>query len=190
VRLKLNKDCIISKKQNTKKQNAKAIPPSGADIVAQCYGANSNKNQLLFIDFSKKEITPLPYFSDDIKLYILHTGIKIQTHEHLSDKIKENFPYAKLIDEVHNALNSIKQHNPTALGQVMNTYASILQKAGYMAEHTKEHLNVIQKMPGVLGAKGCGAMGSDVLLVLLKNNVREEFKKLCLSRNLRLVATI
>jgi hypothetical protein len=50
--------------------------------------------------------------------------------------------------------------------EAMNAYGDAMAAAGLLAAHSAAAVKEAREIPGVYAAKGCGAMGADVLAVL------------------------
>jgi len=140
-------------------------PPSGLDVAAQVYGALADpfSTMLLFLDANGKNILELPKpTTQKARIELLHTGNKLATHEHLAS-VNKRIP----VDEARGIVLEAKEHlntgDVTSLIGAMEDYQALLQSAGLTAPHTIELLHALQSNPHVLTAKGCGALGSDVI---------------------------
>lgn len=140
--------------------NGEGHPPSGADIVAQCAGGG-------VCEFDGRQLTvrrhgwkfPRLTFS------LLRTGVKLATHEHL--KRAKSAPYDSLREIVRQASLAFNDRDENALVKAVVHYGEILAASGLTAESTLGLLSALKsQVPGALAAKGCGAMGADVVLVL------------------------
>lgn len=138
-------------------------PPSGADLVAQSVGGMVGWNP------STKEVTAFDWpFADTLSLHFIHTHHKIKTHEHL-DSLQLDFALDELKYTVDKATDALDRTDSITFCNAINTYANLLHQHQLTAPHTVTLLNSVKKLEGVKAAKGCGALGSDVLLVVAEN---------------------
>jgi mevalonate kinase len=153
------------------------VPPSGADLVAQWNGGvvwvnldsenlNSSgavKNTVKKMDWSKM----LVFSATDIE------GRKTATHDHLDSELLWN-KIEKIRPELFKIVEEAKLHLETGdsnhFGPLLTEYAEILNKAGLECREAQEDREVISKLNGVLGVKGCGAKLSDGMIVLMDND--------------------
>jgi mevalonate kinase len=141
------------------------LPGSGADLLVQSYGQNKQKDFFLKLDLQKQTLEELiPNFQATLSIF--HTGKKVHTHSHLSEKPKA--PISQLDQELKNALMAWNSREAKSFGSSLNRTHDILREAKLQASHTCE---ILARLPrqSVLGAKGCGAMGSDVIVVFHQN---------------------
>lgn len=145
-------------------QDSREFPGSGADILTQAYGVNADDAFLLHLDFGSAipDIEPLDRRLG-LNLSLFHTGRKLPTHEALSQL--PPLPQEELRDLVIEAAEALRGRNAKWFADAMQTYGETLAKAGLLASHSREALASLPPT-GVRAAKGCGAMGADVLAVL------------------------
>ena len=144
--------------------NAK-VKPSGIDVVAQVYGALSDpfSTMLLYIDANKKEIASLPKPSGQkVRLELLHTGNKLATHEHLAS-LQAKIPQKEAESIVLEAKEFLEKGDSTGFLGPVEDYQALLQATGLTSSHTLKILKDLEENEHVLTAKGCGALGSDVI---------------------------
>ena len=139
--------------------------PSGYDVIAQslqgCAYVNGHQRQF--------KIYPWPF--QDIGFLLLHTKQKLATHHHLQTL---NMPaeIKKLAFWVESAQLGFETEDSQRLIDAVNQYHKQLSHLNLVAPHTQRYIQTFQKNPNILASKGCGAMGSDViLLLLLKENL-------------------
>ena len=138
--------------------NGEGVAPSGADVVAQmnggvtCFDGREFKTQTLGWNFEKLSFT------------LIRTGVKLATHEHL--KRHQAAPQDILRACVGEAREAFASRNEDLLVAAVARYASALFDTGRTAPHTVAILEKLLSEPWVRAAKGCGAMGADVVLIL------------------------
>lgn len=148
--------------------DGEGVPPSGADVVAQLKGG------LCFFHKERKILTNFSWPFEECCFYLIHTGHKIATHEYLKNIGEED--YSELESVIFSGLESIQKKNSHDFVRAIQLYAAILGKKQLVAEHTKKLLEKISLQTGVLAAKGCGALGADIIFVLLNNQYESQFE--------------
>lgn len=190
-------------------QSAKGLPPSGADLVAQWQGG------IALVDAPHSECLDLWPAFDWSSLLVFSAsaqpGRKVATHRHLEELAKRGFPTqdsgqnSNLISELEQSLRNgidalmkaregqVRGVGPL-LGQALNDYADVLQRAGFEASCTTEDRQALGRLPGVLGVKGTGALQSDGLIVLMDSGKgrgtpeRQKVIETAVARNLSLIS--
>lgn len=153
--------------------SGKGIRPSGYDVLTQHAGHS------LFIDSQGTKQKSLDWTFTEVNALLIHTGNKLATHLHLAEKQQPNVEALQPV--VYRALNAWEQSDESAMVDAISTYHRELSKQQLVAPNTAYLVEQLQGLPGVLAAKGCGAMGADVLLVLVKkhhsNSIQAAIKK-------------
>jgi len=155
--------------------------PSGADLIGQLKGS------LTFFEKRRGVLSVASWPFTDLEFYLVRTGNKVATHEHLAS-LKE-FDSAELEKAFAKAKDSFENHRSDLFIDAVNTYAMNLQALGFTCEPTLQLLNAIRLLSGVKAAKGCGALGADVLFVLVAKDQASELKNFCQKNNLSIVAS-
>lgn len=133
------------------------MAPSGYDLVAQtsngCVLVESNPIHMQSFDWQFKEIG----------FVLVHTGIKLPTHSHLKDL--QDLNWQAFIPAAEKACEAMMDSNTEDFLSAINNFSAQLRKQHLLASHTKHLLeNWTQQLP-ILAAKGCGAMGADVIAI-------------------------
>ena len=155
----------------------KEILPSGMDMISQFSG---EINQISFSDEMvniKKQNWPF----EDYSFFLFKTNQKINTHEHLNSlNIKEIS--SKLEPVSQKATEAFNENKPEEFFKELNNYYKVMLELDLVSNFTREKINSINKIPGVLTSKGCGALGADVIAVFCKSdagyNILGEVKRL------------
>lgn len=152
--------------------------PSGADVISQLIGGitiieNDNYHQMEW---------PFQGYS----LLLAHTLQKQKTHEHLNqlDEIPEH-----LNDTVVESINALKEQNPQNFIDTINRYQNLLEQSKLIASFTTSVLTELRSKSFVCAAKGCGAMGADVVLAMVKKENKEQTIDLMKSLGLKIIAS-
>lgn len=145
--------------------------PSGADIVGQARG---------FVTAFYRKAGRIQNFSWDfpnLSFLIFRTGKKLATHEHLKKLETSNFEV--LEPSCHQVWEALSQKIDNHLLTGLTEFSRQLEKLGLQDENTMKLTSQFRRMSGVRVAKGCGAMGSDAILVIVdrRENTTEEIKK-------------
>jgi hypothetical protein len=161
----------------------KGAIPSGADLVAQA------SEEICFFRGENFFLQSFAWPFQDLALSFFATGIKLATHEHLGSLQTLNVELLKSISE--KSYQAFLEKNSEAWIQSIRDYREALFQQGLEAQTTSA---LFGKLPtSVLAAKGCGAMGVDILMIVAKvadqESVREHIENLGLrwiqdSRNL------
>ena len=135
---------------------------SGADILVQAFGVNRLEPFFLEVDLlgrSLKEIYPL---RNQGLITLFHTGRKLATHE---QKTPANLPLEEMEDMVLRAGSWLEKGLFEGFAREVQAYGEMLATLGLVAPHTAQALKSLAGKDEVF-AKGCGAMGADVILVV------------------------
>ncbi len=140
-------------------------PPSGADLVAQLSG------HLVEWDARIGHACSSTWPFDDLSFTLVRTGNKVATHEHLQQKkeIKEEILRPLVLE----AKTAFQQGQSEKLCRAVAEYGRELTAFGLVSPETSRILGDLKLANqgldlGVRAAKGCGAMGADVIAVLHK----------------------
>ncbi|MEO7241344.1 MAG: hypothetical protein ABIW85_00420 [Variovorax sp.] len=171
------------------------VPPSGADLVAQWSGG------VVRFDPVPGSIEPRGAVFDWRKLLVFSAthqpGRKVATHEHLAVLADHGFDGSAepplvavlraILADFDQAL-SLSNTDDQVVGAALTRYAQVLSKAGFESPEASEDRRALCEIPGVLGAKGCGAMLTDAVIVLATDApARADAVRLATARGLRLV---
>lgn len=158
--------------------------PSGNDLIAQqssgfnaisktlqdsSYVADVEESLSLQLEVQAR---PMKWGFENIDFLLVPTGNKLATHKHLENL--EKFDYRQL-QEIQERLESfffIQDEIPFVAG-LKEWYAQLLS-LGFVCSETQRLIDKAQAVPEILGIKGCGAMGSDVLFVVFKRADKEK----------------
>ncbi|WP_413578389.1 hypothetical protein ACLVWU_07600 [Bdellovibrio sp. HCB290] len=161
--------------------NGEGAPPSGADLIAQMKGS------LTFFEKRKGLLSVNAWPFQDLEFFLIHTGNKVATHEHL--KTLKDFDSSALEKAAYRVQESFASVNSEELIAGVQDYAQALQNLGFTCEPTLKLLAGIRSQPFVKAAKGCGALGADVLFVVTEKNQSENIEKYCQSVNVKVIAS-
>lgn len=141
--------------------------PSGADIIGPFIGGlcRVQREPTLQVESSN-----WPFSDKGILLF--HTQKKLPTHDHIS-QIQE-IPDKLLSEQMEKILCGLQEKVWDHFVSGLSGYRQILQSKGWLAQHTAEILSFLDAHPKVLFAKGCGAMGADVVAVFCAKDAKAQ----------------
>lgn len=139
--------------------------PSGVDVLAQAVGS------VAYIDVTKKIFEPLNWGFEDLSFILVKTGTKVPTHEHLSDLTISDF--ASFQELAQRGVESFIAKNTQGFLEAISLFQRELVNANLVAGSTLRLLEKWSSLEGVVAAKGCGAMGADVVLLLVWSEERD-----------------
>lgn len=139
-----------------------ALKPSGADLVGQACGMLTGFERRT----GKIQVFSWPF--QNLGFVLFKTALKLPTHIHLADFASaEAAEKLELLEpgclRVWDALKTASE------GQFLiglNEVARGLETLGLQADEIRPRLAALRQVPGVRAAKGCGAMGADVVLAV------------------------
>ena len=142
--------------------------PSGADLIAQIRGGVSAFEEASGLS----EVFAWPFPGLDLTL--LRTGRKLATHEHLREIVVDGSHLSALREGAVAAVESMRSGDAAAFCAAIACYGERLATLRLCAERTVDLLAQARRELGelVLAAKGCGAMGADVLVLLHRPEAR------------------
>lgn len=142
---------------------------SGYDLIAQICGG--------WVQYTRQPLTltnrTWPF--EELEVCLFHTGKKVMTYQHLQGL--ENFSKLPCVDFEKAALlcvDGLQHKNEQAFIMGVKEYWSLLTREKLVAPWSYELVNVLNAKAGVLAAKGCGALGSDVVLAVVQTETKAE----------------
>lgn len=147
--------------------DGRGIAPSGADVVAQLEGG--------VVEFSKATgvVRKHTWPFDDLEFYFVPTGNKVATHEHLRNL--RSIDVSVLSDCANTACEALRSRNSEQFIAAMRGYATELERQSLVHPATYSLLRRIDALPGVLARKGCGALGADVVVAIVRADSSRAF---------------
>ena len=140
--------------------DGEGLRPSGYDVLAQSLRGS------VYINRQKTLCQSYSWPFQDIAFLLLHTGQKLATHQHLQAVVLPS-QLNQLTEIVEQAKNSFECSDHRLLIDAVNTYHQQLERLGLVAEHSLKLIAGLSERSDVLAIKGCGAMGADVLLLIV-----------------------
>jgi mevalonate kinase len=142
--------------------NEVGTPPSGADVVSQILGGVS---YIYPHHFLHRELS---WSCVDLGFLLLATGAKEATHTHL--ETLDHLDVEDLADCVELVAGALERSDSGNLISGINEYAEMLRFKNLVSRNTLDLISQAFRWPGVVAAKGCGALGADVILVVYEIN--------------------
>lgn len=136
--------------------------PSGADVIAQALGG------LTIFSSGQIEVLQWPFLTKDILLF--KTDHKVATHEHLQSASVESQSVAMLQDISKEIVDALKKSDWIRFVLEQKNLSAELQKRQWCLPQTSEVVDSLLSLPGVEWARGCGALGADVIAVFVDKN--------------------
>jgi mevalonate kinase len=133
--------------------------PSGYDVMAQMHQG--------LLSIQETHIESLTWSFEDLGFVLVHTGQKLKTHEHLMNG-QWTLDVEHLSQHVRQATQALKTQNDDLFIQSIRDFHQEICQAHLIASHSFDLLNKLQANLPILAGKGCGAMGADVLLLVIK----------------------
>jgi mevalonate kinase len=161
--------------------NGAGVPPSGADVIAQVSGG------VTFFHRKVIKLEMFPWNFSELQFCLIRTGRKMATHKHLKKLPDINYKELERITKA--GVSSFRNNESKKFIHAIKSYADALETQGLVATETQKLLKKIYTRKEVLAAKGCGAMGSDVILVLIEPASKSRFLRWAKSQRLDIVIT-
>lgn len=150
------------------------ILPSGADLVAQGCGSEdldpqsdvSLPSSIIYWHRAKKQLDHLNWSFPDLSYCLIRSGYKCPTHQNIK-KIPNHIvnEMSQVVEEGYKAFQS---KNAAHFVDAIKNYADWMKKEGCLFTKTEEMIQFLYRSGFIEVAKGCGALGADVILVLLR----------------------
>jgi hypothetical protein len=126
-------------------------------MVAQVLGG------IAYFDYSLGKVERMQWPFSDLGFALISTGNKLPTHEHLNSL--GDFSSDELSRAVNEIYLAMAQADSQKFISGLLTFQDCLNKNKLIAESTKQILGILSQLP-LLAAKGCGALGADVVCVI------------------------
>jgi mevalonate kinase len=158
--------------------SGQGVRPSGYDLLAQSMSGCVNIHRL------HQRFESLAWNFDDLTFLLVPTGHKLATHQHLIAAAIP--PNVEALDRLVTMATTAFIHKDSgALIDAVNGYHRCLAAAGLVHEVSLHFITALAVDPRVLAVKGCGALGADMLLLLItpaeEAAVRQRLQELDLS---------
>lgn len=137
------------------------LRPSGYDVMAQSlFGCVSIHRQ-------NEQCDSVLWNFPDLGFILCHTGNKLATHHHLLEAtLSTNMMHLDTL--VSFAKQAFVETDSSMLIAAVNAYHQALLQMNLVDTNTLQLMAALNHHSEILAAKGCGAMGADVVLLLVK----------------------
>lgn len=147
--------------------NGEGLKPSGYDVIAQ------SQSRCVYINREQQITQSFDWVFNDIGFLLLHSNQKLATHYHLrSTQLPTGLD--RLATIVEQGKQAFEQSNSALLIESVNAYQQTLSNLKLTAKHSLEQIEELKKQGSILAIKGCGALGADVLLLLIPQEYMEQ----------------
>ncbi|MDP3561560.1 MAG: hypothetical protein Q8R83_05205 [Legionellaceae bacterium] len=158
------------------------IAPSGYDVLAQ------NLHGCVYINQQQNISHTYSWPFQNLAFILLRTGNKLATHNHLNNlkQIEGIDKLAVISESAHQAFCSV---NEQRLIDTVKAYYQQLLAMHLVTDETANAIHLLQQQQDIFAAKGCGALGADVLLILVSASNLEQKKRQFNSDGWDIIAT-
>ncbi len=156
------------------------VRPSGTDMLAQIVGG------IAIISTSAQTIYSLSWPFTNLDFTLFRTGRKIATHEHL--KNVGLVPKGILQEIADISVKGLSEKSESLFLAGVKCYGETLAQFGLLSADSSQTIKTLYTWPETLAAKGCGAMGDDVILIVHRPEVSENLKTKAVSIGLEPIA--
>jgi len=136
-------------------------PPSGVDLVTQILGG------YCVTAWSQGQFERTTWRLSNLDWKVLLTGNKVKTHDHLRQLQGLNWA---CVEELNTKIiQSFESVNEEGFVKALREWRHYLLDSNLEVPTTTEIVEAMLTVPGVVAAKGCGALGSDAVLVVYES---------------------
>jgi len=173
--------------QDVNKQlNPNLLPvqlPSGYDLWAQLIGSVSTLKRISTNDgdvqFNHQRMV-WPF--SELEFFIVPTGFKVATHEHLGTLNPDSLKgLSQLSDKM---MVSLHDKDSDGFTEGLRLWNQRLKSLELVHPHTLDLLGKLAQFSEIVFAKGCGALGADILFVAYKRGNQQRVKSILAELNL------
>lgn len=157
------------------------LPPSGADMAAQLAG------EITFFHREDGLLTSHKWPFKELSFLLFKTPQKISTHEHVSALEPSQIQELGSCSEA--ALKALQTQDAGSFLSALQEMEQQLQQRGLVAASTAEWVEALKQESATCAAKGCGALGADVIVVFCNPQNEALLRQKAESLGLRFVAS-
>ncbi|NDH08670.1 MAG: hypothetical protein EBY16_03485 [Gammaproteobacteria bacterium] len=141
--------------------------PSGYDVLAQ------TQEGISLVQMPIQDSIHFKWVFSELGFVLVHTGKKLATHVHLQHTTA-NFDWRQLAKATERGIEALIGKDADQWLDAIRQFHRHLSKIGLLAAHSQALIIEWQNNFPILAAKGCGAMGADVIALFLeKGNIAE-----------------
>ena len=156
--------------------------PSGYDVLAQ------TQEGVCLVQMPIQERIHFEWVFRELVFVLVHTGKKLATHLHLQHTTA-NFEWRQLAKTTERGIDAILQQDADKWLDAITQYQLHLSSIGLMAPHSQALIMALQAQLPILAAKGCGAMGADVVALFLEKSNIDFLKDVLIEKGYNVLAT-
>ena len=143
-------------------------PPSGADILSQWIGG------VCLFEQNPLTVQSITSSLPDLDCVMIHTGVRIKTHEHL--KQLQLPKLSELISLARVGIEAMEQGREEDFIQIVNEYGETLNRMGFVLPAVQKKVQELRSLPEVKAVKGCGALSAEVIILFYKKEDGEALR--------------
>lgn len=155
--------------------------PSGADIASQFSG------DITLFESKKFSLKKYAWPFAGLEFFLIRTNNKVNTYHHLMSL--PNIKIHNLKKAVNLCISSFESSDEIKFCKAINQFGDELKKQNLICNKTLKLLDIIATNSLVLAAKGCGALGADVVLVITAKKHKNQFAKWAKQHKFNIIAT-
>jgi hypothetical protein len=155
--------------------------PSGADLVTQMLGHVTHFRQPV------ESSTSYEWPDWDLSFFVISTGIKVLTHDHLENLDRTKISDLKYYSEP--VIQSFINKNSLEFIKHLSLWSAELEKLSLQHVDVLKIKAQLQTNHKIILVKPCGALGADVCLVFCKPSDKLEVRTVLNGQNYRVQAT-
>jgi mevalonate kinase len=175
VKLELEKKSFELFAEWKKYRNQLKGQGSGADFVAQATGGLC---EIQILASQEVKVNPMVWPFEDVLIYWWKTARKVKTYEDLRAQKYSDDQAQRLARRSEALAEALSGKKKDVFFQQLMEFYHELSQLGLQQSEVKEEVEAWMKIPGLLGAKGCGAQGADVFMIFVEKDkdlsVRQE----------------
>lgn len=156
--------------------------PSGYDLWAQLIGSVSTIKRINNEGDSEFNHQRMMWPFPDLDFLIVPTGFKVATHDHLSELNPESLKSLSQVSD--KMMASLHTKDSDGFIEGLRVWRERLSSLALIHPHTIDLLKKIDSYTQIAYAKGCGALGADILFVAFKQGERTAVRTILNEMNL------
>lgn len=162
--------------------SGKGLKPSGYDVIAQTQGG------CVLIHKNHQTIQCYPWVFEDLSFFIVHTGTKLATHQHLQQTTLPS--HIDLLSSiVSGARYALEKGQTSLLIEAVNLYQATLAELGLIAPQSQAQIAALKQSGDIKAIKGCGALGADTLLIICDTEKKALVQQQLIGQNKMILAS-
>jgi mevalonate kinase len=157
-------------------------PPSGYDLLAQTgFGCS-------LVESRPFKVSSFDWHFLDLGFVLIHTNKKLATHEHLKN-VGVDLDWRRLMNSCEMGCDAYLNRDSEQWIKATHHFYQALLNQNLVTPYTQHLIAECQKDMPILAAKGCGALGADVIVLYVLKEQRLNVCEQLNQRNLEILAT-